>query len=59
MTGNCIKYARKGIYNFENYNIAKSEKYVTFCLQASNWAPKMGRRHLTWQLARSFSSVAR
>ena len=42
------------------FQIVKSKRYETFfCFQASNLAPRMGRRYLAWQLARSSSVVAR
>ena len=48
----------KRVFQFQQI-ISDCKKKKNMCLQASNLAPKKGRRRPTWQLARSSSSVAR
>ena len=55
-----MEYSRKLIYDSKKpYQIVKSEKYKTFCLQPSNFnlALKMGRLSPAWQLVRSPDSI--
>ena len=58
LTGNCIKYSRNGIYNFETIPVGKKWKiWTSMCFYVL--APKMGRRGSAWQIARSSPGIAR
>ena len=60
LTGEDIKYARKGIYNFKTHtSLQKLKNMNHFVFSSFQFGAEMSCRRSAWQLARSSSSIAR